>query len=348
MISPGKRRGLHRLADDGGRFKMLAVDQRPPVEKLLAERRGVAAAPHDDLVELKRALIDELGPLASAVLVDPLTAFPNGDRVGPRQGMMLTLEDAVVDETGAGKRSRWIEDWSVDQIKRAGADGVKLLAWYRPDAGGEVLDHQQRFVEETGEACARYDIPFVLELLLYPFPGAMSGAGPLHGARRAELVLESLETFAAPRFGVDVFKIESPYLPRELHPIEGDGGFHQSVFDDVDRVVGRPWVLLSGGAERESFLRALTYAYAAGASGYLAGRSIWWDAATAFPDWARVRELLRTDAAGYMREVGRLTDSSARPWTERARLDVGGDEPGRDFCRAYDPIHPVSLPAAGR
>lgn len=339
LTQPGKLRGLQRLADADGVFSMLAVDQRPPVEQLIAERRGASVAAHADMVDLKRVLLDELGPTASAVLLDPLTAFPSGERVGARQGLILTLEDAVVEHTDAGRRTKWIDDWSVDQIKRAGADAVKLLAWYRPDAGPAVLAHQQRLVAETGADCERFDIPFVLELLLYQFPGQLSGAQPFHGAQRAELVLESLEAFAGSEFAVDVFKIESPYLPEELPPIASDGGFHQSVFDDVHRVVGRPWVLLSGGADRSSFLRALEYAYAAGASGYLAGRSIWWDAATRFPDLDGIRRELRDDAVSFMREVNALTRERAAAWHLRGDDVTPRPDPGPDFCRSYNRMH---------
>ena len=39
-LSPGKFRGLSRLADRHGRFKMLAVDQRPPIEGPVKAVRG--------------------------------------------------------------------------------------------------------------------------------------------------------------------------------------------------------------------------------------------------------------------------------------------------------------------
>ena len=35
-MQPGKLWGMRRLADAGGRFKMLAVDQRPPIKNLIA------------------------------------------------------------------------------------------------------------------------------------------------------------------------------------------------------------------------------------------------------------------------------------------------------------------------
>ena len=61
-ISPGKWWGLRRLADDAGRFTMLAVDQRPPIKNLVAAARGTEHATFDDVAEVKRMLIEELGP----------------------------------------------------------------------------------------------------------------------------------------------------------------------------------------------------------------------------------------------------------------------------------------------
>ena len=49
-----------------------------------------------------------------------------------------------------------------------GGDAVKVLAWYRPDAEAAINAHQQRFVCEIGDQCRRNDIPYVLELLVYP------------------------------------------------------------------------------------------------------------------------------------------------------------------------------------
>ena len=56
------------------------------------------------------------------------------------------------------------------------------------------------------------------------------------------------------------------------------------MFDHLGRAAGRPWVMLSAGAGKDDFRRILTFAYRAGASGYLAGRAIWWDAFQSFPD----------------------------------------------------------------
>jgi tagatose 1,6-diphosphate aldolase len=251
------------------------------------------------------------------------------------QGLLVTLEDAVFDDRGRGRSSRWIEDWSVDKIKRLGGDGVKLLAWYRPDADPEVVDHQRELVETTGRACRHFDLPFVLELLVHPLDGDDERA--LEGSRRAELVLESVATFSDDRFGVDVFKVESPFRATELPVFGHDDEAHRAVFWELSRTIDRPWVLLSGGAERSAFANALRYAYDAGASGYLAGRSIWWDAVDRFPDWEDMRAVLRTDSAPFMAELNEMTRAMATPVFERFGVLTEAllERPGVDFRHNY-------------
>ena len=345
-MQPGKLRCLRRLADDRGRFKMLAVDQRPPVYDLIARRRGLDTAPIDDVIALKRVVIEALAPLASAVLVDPRTAFPSSDRISAHQGMLLTLEDHRFDDSTGGRTSHWIEGWSVDQIKRVGADGVKLLLWYRPDAARSVRHHQLALAERTGLLCRQLDIPFVLELLTYHLPAHGEGSGPISGAERIDHVLTGAATFAPDRYGVDVFKVESPVLPDDLRPHDAADAADIDAFSELSIVIARPWVLLSGGSARPAFLEALRYACAAGASGFLAGRSIWWDAVQRFPDLAAVDAALRTDAAAYLQTVNRLTDRAAVPWfdtlAEHATSLLGDStEP---FPAGYETMQPLDDP----
>ncbi len=41
--------------------------------------------------------------------------------------------DELLDDVAGGRLSAEIDDWSVEKIKRAGGDAVKVLTWYRPD-----------------------------------------------------------------------------------------------------------------------------------------------------------------------------------------------------------------------
>jgi tagatose 1,6-diphosphate aldolase len=234
-----------------------------------------------------------------------------------RLGLILTLEDSIFRETPGGRVSSEIDDWSVEKIKRAGGDAVKVLTWYRPDADPAVCAAQQAFTQRVGDACRKYDIPFVFELLVYPLASDTEQTSDYveMKTKQARLVVDSVRTFAAPRFGVDLFKLESP-VPAADVPEPGAAGSAevQALFDDLDRASGRPWVMLSAGAGMDDFRRVLHYAYAAGASGYLAGRAIWLKAFQRFPDWDGIRAELQSEAVPYMRELNRLTDRAARPW----------------------------------
>jgi len=322
-MEAGKLWGMRRLADEAGRFKMLAVDQRPPIKNLIAERRGMEAAPYRDVCDFKALLVGELAPQASAALLDPHFAYPaTAHLVAPSQGLLLTLEDSVFDDTSTGRLSKEIDDWSVEKIKRAGGDAVKVLAWYRPDAGPEVLEHQQEFVRRIGEACRRFDIPFVFELLVYAFAGAEGHTTDYveDTAKRADDVVASVEAFADPSYGIDLFKLESPFPAGSVPNRRDDDGTVQAAFDALGREAGRPWVMLSAGATQAAFRDILEYAYAAGASGYLAGRAIWWDACQAFPDLEAMQQQLRSGSVPYMEELNQLTDELATPWTENTGI----------------------------
>jgi tagatose 1,6-diphosphate aldolase len=325
-LSPGKLWGLRRLADAEGFFRMTALDQRPPIMNLVRQRRGLDHAPDQDVADVKRVIAEQLAPLSSAVLVDPIWAYPAVIDLCPAQrGVILTLEDHRFEDTAGGRRSSAIPAWSVEKIRRIGGDAVKVLAWYRPDAASEVVAHQQQFVREVGEACAAYDLPFVLELLVYPFANAASDYVEDPG-KRPELVLESVRTFADPGYGVDLFKLESP-VPAADVPEPGSAEA-QALFDALGRAAGRPWVMLSAGASQDAFKRVLHYAYRAGASGFLAGRAIWWQAFQRFPDLDAMRAELAADGAAYMRELEALTRAAAQPWSSHPCY---GDSPKPRF-----------------
>ncbi|MGP1397106.1 MAG: tagatose 1,6-diphosphate aldolase [Inquilinaceae bacterium] len=322
-LSAGKYWGMRRLADRDGRFKMTAVDQRPPIKNLIRERRGLDHVPYEDIAAVKAVLARELAPTSSAMLLDPHVAYPQAiELVSPAQGVIATLEDSLFEDTPGGRKSAEIDHWSVEKIKRSGADAVKVLAWYRPDADAAVNDHQRAFVERIGADCARFDIPFVFELLVYPLAGDKTQTTDYveHKDKHPSLVLDSVREFADPRYGVDLFKLESPVpagdVPDPADPNDPTVAETQGWFDALGEAAGRPWVMLSAGAGMDAFRRVLTYAYRAGANGYLAGRAIWWPAFQHFPDLDAMTAALRQTGVPYMRDLNRLTDDEATPWTD--------------------------------
>lgn len=323
QLTPGKLWGLRRMADDRGIFKMTAVDQRPPIKRPIAKHLGVDQAPWDQVARFKRLLIETLQDRSTAMLLDPHYAIPHGiDALSPAKGLIVTLEDSLFSETPGGRLSSDIDDWSVAKIKRMGADAVKVLAWYRPDASAEVNRAQQDYVKRIGEECARHDIPFLFELLVYPLEKDAHQTKDYveMKGKKADDVLGSVAEFAKPDYGVDVFKLESP-----VNAADADGSAEvQAVFDEMGRLAGRPWVMLSAGAGKPEFRKVLEHAFRAGASGFLAGRAIWLDAFNAYPDWDAIEAGLKTEAADYMADICDLADREAADWAAHPCFGTSG------------------------
>jgi len=345
MRTIGKNRGLARLADAGGHFCMVALDQRPPLFEAIARAKGIAKdqVEYADVTAAKRLLVEALSPHCSSMLFDPNFAVPAAIDVLPaRCGLILTLEEHRVEETASGRKSRAITDWSVDKIRAMGADAVKVLAWYRPDADPAVNEHQKRFVRDIGRDCARHDIPYVLELLVYPFLGSANHTADYVEApgKLPSLVIESVREFAKPEYGVDLLKLESPLAANSLPACDGGAAAKaaQREFDAIGEICrGRriPWVLLSGGAAPDKFERVLDFAYAAGASGFLAGRTIWLDAVVKhFPDRNAVAASLRKDGLGILERLNNLTAAKGAKWAPRFPA-FGEIKQEGDFARTY-------------
>lgn len=333
----GKHWGLRRLADADGHFTMVAIDQRPPIIQRIAQARGIAPADvaFADVVQVKGLLAEALAPHASAMLVDPDWGLPAATpHLRPDRGLLLTLEDHRYADGPDGRRSHAIANWSVAQIRRLGADAVKLLAWYRPDAGAAVRAHQQAFVRAVGEDCRRHDVPFVFELLVHPFASAAPVNYDEDGAKLARHVIDSVHDFADEACGVDLFKLESPWPMSALPDPDGPGAAAaQAVFDAMGVACrGTPWVMLSAGAGPEAFGRAVTFAGRAGASGFLAGRAVWAEALQAWPDVEATRRRLRDDAVPVLQRLAERVKRVATPMTPRVRFDSIHAE--GDLCRA--------------
>jgi len=342
----GKLWGLRRISDDAGYFMMVALDQRHPMLESIAraKRAAIEAVRFADMLDAKRLIVESLGSQATALLVDPNYGIPASiEHMSPRGGLAVTLEDHRFEEGPQGRKSRTIKNWSVAKIRALGADAVKALVWYRPDAGADVVAHQKSFVESIGTECRRHDIAFILELLVYPLRrrGPDGGGYAEAHEKTPELVVESVRDFADARFGVDLFKLESPVAASNLAPREGspEERTAQAWFDeigDICRRAERPWVMLSAGVDFQTFSRVLDYAYAAGASGFLAGRAIWRDAIEHCVDTVEATRALLASDAQRLKRLCERTRAHASAW----RPDYSGLGVLRaegDFARSYDP-----------
>jgi tagatose-1,6-bisphosphate aldolase len=267
-LAPGKARRLATTATPEGIFTVLAIDHRDSLRVVLApdDPAAVSAA---QLTELKLALLRGLGERPSAVMLEPefsaaqaivAAALPG------RVGFLAALEAQGYLGDPEARQTSLLEGWSVAQAARLGASGVKLLVLYRPDSGA-VAEGQEAVIAEVVADCARHEVPLFLEPLLYARAGVADD-------RRA-LVVETVRRLGALR--PDVLKVQFP-LDTVAVP---DRAAWRDACDELDAASPVPWALLSGGGSYERFRDQLQVACHAGASGFMVGRALWGEYATA-------------------------------------------------------------------
>jgi sulfofructosephosphate aldolase len=260
MFTIAEKRALDQLATPGGHLAILAADQRT---KLVAAR-SAAGLPHDlgSLREFKLDLVEALAPLAPAVLLDPEIALPHVLERGAfpaRTGLLVSLERSGAIRTPEGLRAvELLPDHGAAGVRRLGGTGAKLLVRLRADRE-DVDGANAEIIRAVAADCAAADLALVIEVLVYRLDGEDEAA---FARRRADLIREG--ALLAEAAGARYLKLEYP------------GG--EDACAAVTDALGCPWALLSAGVDHETFVGQLRDALAGGASGFIAGRSIWKEA----------------------------------------------------------------------
>jgi sulfofructosephosphate aldolase len=251
-----------------GAMTMLALDQRGSLRTILANGRDEREIPDARLIDFKATAAEILSPLASAVLLDSGLGRDAMRRVAP--GVPLILSADRFEQRAGGP----VEVSDVDPavtpalIEECGAAALKLLVIWREGSGVEFRrDVIHRFVDlarRTGRIA-------LVEGIVRNRKGERFATAREHG----EAVIAAARELVEP--GPDVYKAEVPgYLPGELGEVPH---FAQRLTQSI----AQPWVVLSNGVLAADFAQAVELSCRGGASGFLAGRAIWADAA-AKPD----------------------------------------------------------------
>jgi len=335
-LPAGKLVNLQRLTDAAGRFKMLAIDQRDSLRNALAKATGVTPkdVTYGDLAATKAVITEVLAPHSTATLVDPMYGLPRAVKLIPGDvGLLVAAEETGYEPAGPNSRqrkSRLINGWTVAKAKRAGANAVKLLIYYNPEAASDVLRHQQDLVRHVGTECQREDLPFLLEVVTYPIEEP-SADTPEFARRRPQQTIQSAQEFSRDEYHVDILKLEFPgdlKYSREYCRAGFDGKERPALFSleeaqahcrELNEAAARPWVILSGGVDIKEFLVNLGLAVAAGASGFLCGRAIWKDVVPKYPDIAAMRAFLRAQGVDNFTRANAAAER-ARPWFAHPRF----------------------------
>jgi tagatose 1,6-diphosphate aldolase len=227
--------------------------------------------------------------------------------------------------------SSTIADWTVEKAVRAGADAIKLLVYYHPDAAEEPRRHQQDLVRQVGELCVQHDRPFLLEVVSYAREEPDT-KGIDFARRKPSLVIRSAEEFSQPEYRVDVLKLEFPanlkfcleFCNGAFDGVAREAAYNvnevQEFCNAVDEAAKVPWVILSAAVDIAEFLINVEFATLAGASGFLCGRAIWKDALEYYPDEEALTEWLETDGVYNFLRANAAAEN-ALPWFEHPPFD---------------------------
>jgi tagatose 1,6-diphosphate aldolase len=260
------------------------MDQRASMRALIESTAGEATTA--ELVAAKLDLVRYLGNEAPAVLLDPELVVPQVivDAVLARDcALMIGLDASGYDTDEDGLRvSRVVEGVDARRVRQLGGSVAKLNVYMRPDTQGKDA-HPAKLIASVAEDCAHEDVLLVVEILTYPLAGESATD---YRALAPQLVVQAAAT--ARECGAQTMKLQFP------GSLEGC----EAVTAALD---GIPWAVLSAGVDHATFLEQLRTALAGGASGAIAGRSLWKDCLAADPT-ERARRL-RELAVPRLREI---------------------------------------------
>jgi tagatose-1,6-bisphosphate aldolase len=283
----------------------LALDHRNNLRNALNPQAPQSVS-DAELSAFKVQTITALAPAASAVLLD--IEYGAGQCIAagalPGQvGLLVALEASGYIGDSEARHSRILPGWSVAKAKRMGANAVKLLVYYHPDA--PTAAEIESLVNQVAADCLAQDMLLFLEPLSYsPDPGQKK----LPPAEVRRVVVESARRLVVP--GVDVVKAEFP-LDITAEP---DERVWAEACAELSAACAVPWVLLSASVGYDTFLRQVTVACRAGASGVAVGRAVWKEAVNLSA--ADREHFLRTVAYQRMSRVTNLCDALVRPWRD--------------------------------
>ena len=307
-ITIGKLRGLQQISSKRGTFTALALDHRQNLRK--------ANPAFVDDAELSRFKLDVTAALASratAVLLDPEVSAAQaiaGRALPHAVGLVVAVESTGYTGDTTARHAQIIPGWNVEKAKRMGASAIKLLVYYHPDSptAKEIED----FTSKISEDCQKHDLVLMLEPLSY----SLDENKKLSSDEKRYVVVETAKRLT--RLNVDILKAEFP-----LDVTEMDEAKWLEACEQISSASTVPWILLSAAVDYDTFVRQVTAACSAGASGIAVGRAVWKEAITM--SGVERSEFLHKVARPRISRLTSLCHALARPFTDFYQADTPFD-----------------------
>jgi tagatose 1,6-diphosphate aldolase len=315
-LSPGKIHRLQRCSSETGALVILSIDHRSSLRRLL-KASGIDPTDDDHLTSFKEVVVKTLGAEVSGILLDP--QYGAGHLIAksslPKEtGLILALEASGYSGSKDNRISQVLAGWSVSKAARLGADGVRLLVYYHPEA--DSAPSIESMVDSVAQECQTMDLPLFLAALPYSNDPKTAILSPI---QHREIILETARILTAIQ-GVDVYMSEFPAKVRtDPDPAEWNSACAE--LTEASRV---PWLLISSAVDFDLFLRMSEMACRQGASGAAAGRAAWQEAAALEGD--KQRSYLNKTCRSRLSQLTMTCDGAATPWTEFYKApEMSGD-----------------------
>ena len=287
QLTTAERRVYHQICGANGAIMVIACDQRGGIRKLLSpDKAGEAAITDAMLGDTKVDVVRHLAAHAPCVLLDPICAVPRvvDEAALPRDvALLIGLDASGYDAAPEGYYlSKLVPGVDARRVRALGGAGGKLMVYLRADQPG-ANDHNIAIIKRCIADFAAQDMLLVVEFLTYPLPAESPAA---YKAKFPSLIVEGVRLCLD--LGSKVLKIPYPGAPEACAAV-------------TQLAQGVPWAVLSAGVDHETFVGQVEIALAQGASGIIAGRSLWKDCVSL--DRAAQRRLLETKAVPRLREI---------------------------------------------
>jgi tagatose 1,6-diphosphate aldolase len=322
-LTPGKLAGMKAVSNERGIIAAAAMDQRGSLKKSLAAASNGKPIGDHEMEEFKALVTQVLTKHASAILLDPEWGLPAAAARQKGSGLLLAYEKTGYDATTPGRLPDLLDLWSVQRLKAAGADCIKILLYYNPEDDKKINDIKHAWVERIGDECRANDIPFFLEFVTYH--DGVEEKSLEFAKMKPRLVTGAMQEFSKEKYGVDVLKVEVPVNMQFVEGTRSQRGTESAytreeakeLFRKAAAVAQKPFIYLSAGVSNDEFTETLELATEAGTkfSGVLCGRATWKDGIKIYASQGAdaFREWLNTQGVANISNVNKAIQG-ATPW----------------------------------
>lgn len=286
-MTTAQRRGYQQICGADGAMMVIACDQRGGMRTLLAsDPEQQAAIGNNVLGDTKADITRYLASQASCVLVDPICAVPqlvDNGIIDRDTALLIGLDASGWDTSAEGYRlSKLVDGIDARRVRELGGTGGKIMVYLRSDTPA-ANTHNIGILKQAIADFEQEDLLLVTEFLTYRLDGEGAEA---YATKIPELIQGG--TKICLDLGANVLKLPYPGSPESCAAVT-------QLCGDV------PWAVLSAGVDHETFLGQVETAMANGASGVIAGRSLWKDCISLDRDITRRK--LETVAVPRLREL---------------------------------------------